>query len=536
MKRALKKYCILLLSIIMAAGCTDFDELNKDPNSSSFIDPDLMIPTIQYLPGANWQEWQRYFIYPGGFMNQWTGSWAVVEYGGCGQKHSSYQERLWTSDYPQVIKHVVDLVERTKSDPSKINIHSMARIMKVQSFLRLTDYYGDIPYSEAGRGYYDANLNPGYDTQEFIYNDFLKELKEAAQSFDPSYPIAKYDLFYNGNIEQWKKYANTLRLRIAMRLIKVDPAKAKSEAEDAIAMGVFSSNDDICYVKYENIQNPAGGIGKGNGIANYVYGTNAAVGGVAWITTELVEVMEEMNDPRLLKGYYAQVLMNDVARTDVTELVRAQRNSYAAMTCQAQKYSYDENTKYNVGGGVTITVNGQNVTLSLAHSRLRASKYVEAFDAPFIYITYAEAEFLTAEAAARGWNVEGGAAEHYKNGLEAAVRQWTLFGAPVTETEVTDFSAANPLMPGYELEQINTQLWVLHFLDPIESWSNYRRSGLPNIIFYNYIPAKNQSDGIMPRRMVYPIEEQTRNKANYDEAVSRMNGSDSWTNRVWWDK
>ena len=530
------KYMMLMLVLILGMGCSNFDELNKDPNTSTSMDPDLMIPTIEYLPGSNWQEQNRYFIYPGGFMNQWTGSYAVVEYGGYGQQHATYQEKLWTIYYPTIINYVVDVIQNSKNDSSKVNIYSMARILKVQNFLKLTDYYGDIPYSEAARGYYDGNLIPKYDKQEDIYNDFLKELKEAANAFDATKPLSRYDLIYNGDISKWKKYANSLRLRVAMRLVKIDPVKAQQEAENAIASGVFTSNADICYVKYENVQNPSGGQGKGNGVSNFIYGVNSTTGSTSWLTTEMVEVMEGMKDPRLFKGYYGAVLLNDVSKTDVTQLVLAKRLTYAAMTCQAQRNSYEANTKYNITGGVTITVNGAPVSVSLANSRLRPSKYVQAFDAPYVYISYAEVEFLQAEAAFRGWNVGGGtAANHFKNGLEAAVKQWTIFGATVADADVTAFSAANPLQTGDELNEINTQLWVLHFLDPIEAWSNWRRSGLPNLIFHNYIPAKNQSDGVAPRRMIYPIEEQTKNKLNYNDATSRI-GVDKWTKRVWWDK
>jgi len=355
-------------------------------------------------------------------------------------------------------------------------------------------------------------------------------------AFDASKVTSKHDIFYNGDISKWKKYANSLRLRVAMRLIKINPEKAKGEAESAIASGVFTSNDDICYVKYENIQSSSDGIGRGNGVSNFLYGSSSTAGSTSWLTTELVEVLEGMKDPRLFNGYYGGVRLNDVNRTDVTQLVLAKRGSYAAMTCQAQKYSYEENTKYNITGGVTIIVSGKPNILSLAYSRLRPSKYVEAFGAPYIYISYAEVEFLMAEAAFRGWNVGSlNAAEHYKKGLEAAVKQWTLFGATVNDADVTTFSFANPLQPGDELNEINTQLWVLHFLDPIEAWSNWRRSGLPNLIFHNYQPSKNQSNEVAPRRMIYPIEEQSKNTENYNAAVARM-GIDSWVNRVWWDK
>src|SRR5690606_28907720 len=140
-----------------------------------------------------------------------------------------------------------------------------------------------------------------------------------------------------------KKYANSLRLRIAMRLVKVNPQIAQQEAEDAIARGVFTSNDDISYVKYEDVRSPDTGAGKGNGVTTYFRGANDANGSDTYITTELVEVLEDMNDPRLLNNYYCKAALNDPERTDITDLVLEQVGSYAAMTCQAQRFRWDPN-------------------------------------------------------------------------------------------------------------------------------------------------------------------------------------------------
>lgn len=520
----------------MCFSCEDMDKLNVDPDNPGTIDPDLLISNIQYTPGAEWQEINRYFIYPGGFMNQWTGPFAVVEYGGIGQKHANYHERMWTTYYQEGVKNTIDIINKFESDPNKVNIVSMARILKVQNFLRLTDYYGDIPYSQAGLGYYEGILKPKYDTQESIYMNFFEELKTAVSSFDAAQPTSRNDLFYSGDIEKWKRYANSLRLRIAMRLIKVAPEVAKREAEDAIRSGVFQSNDDVCYVKYENVENPVSGKGRGNGVSYYLYG-NAANGSQMWLTTELVSELEKNEDPRLLLigGAY----LRDVNRTDITALIRERRSSYAAMTIQAQKYSYEANSLFPTeNGALTITVGGTNHSIPVAYTKLRASKYVTAFDAPYIYIGYAETEFLKAEAAARGWDVGTGSAEtHYANGIRAALTQWQLFGASITDQQINNYlqQAGVTYNTAEAIKQINTQLWILHVLDPLETWSNWRRSGYPELIFHNYAPSKNQSNGTFPRRMAYPLDEQIKNLENYNEAVSRQ-GGDDWTKRVWWDK
>ncbi|MDR2293471.1 MAG: SusD/RagB family nutrient-binding outer membrane lipoprotein [Prevotellaceae bacterium] len=182
-------------------------------------------------------------------------------------------------------------------------------------------------------------------------------------------------------------------------------------------------------------------------------------------------------------------------------------------------------------------MNGETWSVPHSFQRLQPSKLITRFDAPFIHMTYAEVEFLIAEAAYRGWNAgEGSAESHFEKALDAAVRQWSLFDVSnLDETAITDFINFNKNnFAGNELTEINTQLWILHFLDPMETWANWRRTGIPEINFIVW--SDNASNGKIPRRMEYPIEEQTKNAENYQEAVSRMGGTDDWTNRIWWDK
>ena len=529
---------IVMVAMLGLGSCVNFDDLNSDPNKSTDMDPDLLLSTIQWLPSSDWQRMHRLFIYPAGFMNQWAGAWVIVNYGGEGRKNTAYFEYLWATSYPEVIKNVVDVVERTKDDPEKINTHAIARILKVQNFMRLTDYYGDIPYFEAGMGYFTGNLKPKYDKQEDIYADFLKELKEAEAALDVSQPAPKYDHYYNGNIAQWKKYANSLRLRVAMRLVKVDPARAETEAKAAIQSGVFTSNSDICYLKHENLVTPGVGVGTGNAVSNLLNesATGATNGSWFWYTSDFIKPMELMNDPRI--RYIAGAYLNDRNKTDVTDQVLAQRGSYAAMCCAAQAYSYDANPEYPSAATDldVIDANGETVSLDMAYTRLRPSNAIDAYDAPYIHMSYAEVAFLKAEVEIH-WGSIGDAATYYAEGLQAAVRQWTLFGVEV-DADQADAFAANLLRTGKEdaLYDINMQLWILHFLDPLESWANWRRSGYPEVTYYNRNPSVNTTNGQTPRRIQYPLEEQLKNAVNLQEAVDRLGGSDDWTGRVWWDK
>jgi hypothetical protein len=528
----IKIYILLLcLAGINFVGCSHFEELNKNPHKSSDLDPNLQIATVQMRQSENHQEWHRYICYPGGFMHQWCGDWATVNYGGHCVKSTAFTEQLWMSYYPYIIRDAVDVVQRTSDNPAYVNVNSIARIIKVENFLKLTDYYGDIPYFNAGMGYYTGNYNASYDKQEDIYDDFFKELSEASAALTASDDLLTHDLYYDGNIEKWRKFANSLHLRIAMRLIKINPEKARTEAEKAIAAGVFTSNDDICFVSHENYQNPGSGEGPGNGLATRLSNQGDAINNAFRLSTELISSMENRYDPRIL--YYGGVYYNNGEATEITQAVKAALNcDYQYMTFPAQYFSYEDWRP-----AIDIVVNGQTLNVSHSFQRLQPSKLITRFDAPFVHMTYAEVEFLLAEAAYRGWNVGGGSAlSHFEKGLEAAVHQWSLFGVTsFDEAAIANFIEFNKNnFAGNELIEINTQLWILHFLDPLETWSNWRRTGIPEINFIVW--PDNTSDGKIPRRMEYPLEEQTKNEANYQEVLIRMGGTDSWTNRVWWDK
>lgn len=515
---------------MIAGACSHFDELNVNPNKSTDLDPNLQIATIQMRQSENHQEWHRYMCYPFGFMNQWAGDWATINYGGHCIKNDAFTEQMWLSYYPYIIRDVVDVAERTKNKPEYTNANAVARILKVENFLKLTDYYGDIPYFNAGMGYYTGNFNAAYDEQQAIYDDFLKELSEASEALTASGDLLTHDLYYNGDIAKWKRFANSLHLRIAMRLIKVDPEKARTEAQKAITAGVLQSNDDICYVQHEDYQNPGSGEGPGNGLATRLSNQGDATTNAFRLTRELIGAMEDRKDPRIL--YYGGIYYSDGAGTDITQEVKAAKNlPWKELTFPSQFFSYEDWQP-----AITIVKNGQ--TLEVAHSfwRLQPNKMIQRFDAPFVHFTYAETELLQAEAALR-WGIgSGSAASHFEKGLDAAVRQWSLFGVnQFDEAAISEFIAFNnKLFVGAELQEINTQLWILHFLDPFETWANWRRTGIPEITFTVF--SDNNSNGKIPRRMQYPKEEQLKNKDNYEDAVRRMGGIDDWTNRVWWDK
>jgi hypothetical protein len=164
-------------------------------------------------------------------------------------------------------------------------------------------------------------------------------------------------------------------------------------------------------------------------------------------------------------------------------------------------------------------------------------------------MSYAETQFLLAETTVRGWGIDNmSAADRFMNGYMAAVGQFSLFDVPASEfpsdSAIRTYGETylKPIVEmggNVALEEINKQIWILHLMDPFEAWANIRRSGgMPTAYtkYYNRYPLENQSGGVRPNRLPYPVQEQSRNTASWQQAVDRLpDKNDDWTQRVWWD-
>ena len=620
----MKRISIYLASLAALAvcGCSDLTELNINPTKANgSIDPSLLVPTIQMSHSLGRQNAARFFSFPGAWVNHWSGSWGNVEYGGKGIRKNAYSARLWQDlFYPEAVKNIVALENISDNDPELVNYSAIAKVLRVETFLKLTDCYGDVPYFEGGQGYYQSIFSPRYDRQEDIYNDFFKRLDEALAQFDASKPSPTTDCYFSGHVEKWRRFAASLKLRVAMRLIKVKPELAQEKAKEAFLSGVMTSNADIAAVKHAEDYET---LGAGNGYADIMLQVTSTPGlGITQykMTTEFFKALCAMDpqqyatppyrrylalDPRLLliAGVYVTTsnagLPAWADAVDVTELMRKFNAGYVSnqgpadlakevdgyiniggyLTIPAQDFNYGGGIQYPGENGyegepknrsvwaqgITSTmVDGAtwmteeereelkkaigSYTVPHAMYRLAPSRTIMAVDTPWIHMSYAETQFLLAETTVRGWGIDSEtAATRFAKGYEAAVKQFSLFGVSdadmPTDAEIQEYLNTY-LLPEIEaggtraLEEINKQIWILHFMDPIEAWSNLRRTnGMPTAYckWYNRYPAENQSNGLCPMRLTYPVEEQTKNAANWKEAVDRMGGADDWTTPVWWD-
>ncbi|WP_259015451.1 SusD/RagB family nutrient-binding outer membrane lipoprotein [Emticicia fluvialis] len=361
---------------------------------------------------------------------------------------------------------------------SNNNQIAIARIAKAYTYMWMTDRWGDIPYSQALKG--KANFSPAYDTQQSIYNDLFNELKQAQAQFDGGATV-KGDIILSGNATRWKKFANTLRMIMALRLSKVDPTKGKAEFAAAMADGPLASNAD-----------------------NVKYG-----------------YLSEANNEHPLYNNYITTNRKDfaVSNTFINYLVKTKDPRITAMADPNIEQKY-----VGVPYGVfPPTWKAQDV--SLAASAIRQQNSTANI------VTYAQVLFSQAEAAKLGW-ISGDAKTYYESAIKASMEQW--LGAAATATAVSDFLQQPDVAydDSKALQQIATQKWVALFYQGNEAWAEWRRTGYPALT--PPANALNPSKQI-PHRMAYPVTEQTLNKVNYDKAIASQ-GADTQDTRVWWDK
>ncbi len=510
---------------IMLFSCKKFGDVNIDPTKSANLDPINQLNYVELRFGGDLTINERTSIILTMPMAQQIGGAYYTRYGSAYIENRQYMSELWELGYPNDVLNIVDAVVRTTDKP---NLNAICRIMKVYVFARLTDLYGDIPYTQAGKAYIEGTIRPKFDTQKDIYADFFKELKAAAAQLDVSKDAVNTELFYHGDLAKWKKFANSLRLRLAMRLIKIDDATAKAEATDAFNAGLIAGNNDICKMDYNNITNGYAEI-RGNGVS---VGINQYQDdGRPRICNTLLNVMKSSNDPRLnyiARDYWVNPdKLTD--RLDVTAQVKAQ---VGLIGVGPGKYNYDDflgaiNIDYPGRGTLSVPNGGQKVQLA---------DFIVRSDAPYFHMTYAEVEFLLAEANTRwGLTLGGTARQHYENGLEAACQQLALYptGPALSATEIQNFKQSNQLAPGKELLQIDTQIWLAQLMNGPEAYSTWRRTGFPVLV-----PGVTAESDVttIPRRFVYPLTEREQNSTNIAAAIAALGGNNTWTAHVWWDK
>lgn len=426
--------------------------------------------------------------------------------------HRTWIEAHWNPIYTQVVPQLKTLFERTNPASSE---YALASIWWVFSFHRLTDYYGPVPYFDAGI----AANSVKYDAQSEIYDDFFKRLAAATavlRTKTSEKPYGKYDIIYAGDVTKWIKFANTLRLRLALRISKIDPARARTEAEAAIAGGLMTaSTDDAMMVK---------------SLTGEDYNGLATISG--WgefrMSASMESVLKGFNDPRMA------IFFQPAYGTGTYEGLR---NGLGSSELTHTLNTNDNNS--NIGRRWIInTGSGSSWNRQLA-------VYQDIFHA-------AEAYFLLAEATLNGWNTGESAQSFYEKGIATSLIGWGITGEPV----LNYISSSNtPIAPGdqqnspalsnipvswgateaIQREQIGTQKWLALYPDGMEAWAEFRRSGYPKL--YHVVNSVNEDvpTTAFPKRIPFLLLEENSNTEAVKAAVNLLGGPDKASTPLWWD-
>lgn len=501
-------YLLLSLSFVLTLSCDQgFDELNTSKTGAIALDPAFVLNNaiINSSPTPS-------LTYEIAIVQQMFSSNGGVLVGGNFNQTSGNTPNDWVNYYQNVIKYTSDVISKTKSDPTRTNLYNMARIIQANSFIVLTETYGDIPYSEAGAGYTSNIFFPKYDNQQTIYADIINELTEATAALDASAKVEASDVLYAGNIAKWKKFGYSLLLRAGMRLGKADPTKAQATVTAAFAGGVILSNADNAIIKHD--------ANFSNGIGTTLTGTEAAN---FHLGQPFVDFLKNSSDPRL-----AAIAVRYVGATSGTSQTEAVADRSAA-------------NQYGLPVGVTDALaNAAGASLpgagtQFAFSQADRTRVVKK-TSPMFLVTAGQTNLLLAEAAMVGW-IPGGfstASTYYVAGVTAHMNQMASYdpGSAIAASDITNYFAiaANQLTSGKELQQIGEQYWVASFLNGPEAWSNFRRTGFPTLTPNPY--SGSEVPGGFINRLSYPPSEILVNNKNVQAAINDQ-GADVLGTKMW---
>ena len=519
MKHIFKAIITLAASAAVLVSCTKgFEDINKD----RFGVTDEQMAQDGLALGGMFQQLERSVIIfrDGTYMDSdyqimynlcaetWCGYMAPTLSDGhhAGwDVNDGWHRRMFTVKYEYGMGGFRDF-EKAAVELNMVNELALAKVLKVATMHQVTDYYGPIAYSHYGE------LTNLYDSQESVYTQFLTELDESIATLEKlaatnAKILEDYDLVYGGDTAKWVRFANSLRLRLAMRIRYANATLARTEAEKSIKspFGVIVNNND-----------------------------NAVMGGVAH--HPLYEINTNFNDADTQLGASLEVYLN----------------------------GYNDPRKFHYGkpasDGNLHGVRAGIAPNSWTNYKNTAAKVSAPNAASFklCWLNAAEVAFLRAEGALVGWNMEGSAQSFYEQGIRLSFEEWGAEGANAYIANKTAVPAAfkdnvgrshanapstvtiawnESLSEEKKLEKIGTQKWLALFPNSCEAWAEYRRLHYPVLI----TPANNFSNGVVNtdqgiRRVPYPVSEQSDNAAGYASGVEALGGNDNAGTRLWWDQ
>jgi hypothetical protein len=515
----LKRLLFISFPMLCIISCTsDFEKINTNPNYPESAEPSLLLPGIVRKMAYNWgnQGWEEGFT-----ITQYA---SRLQFTSGDTYNWSPTDNPYNDAYAS-LRDVENIIRATKEESDKQNYYGVALIIKSWIYSYVTDAYGDVPYTEATQGISGDNITPAFTPQSEIYEGMLADLKTANSVLTGTENISG-DILYGGDVLKWRKFANSLRLRLAMRISDVNNSKAVSEMTEIVGnlstYPIFESNDDAALLQW-NSDNP-----------QPKYDTRSGSFDEVRLSTTLETRLKALGDRRLIvfaqptsdsgKGIYSDNLDDYVGMPNGLD-------DEAALGYSPSGDPNKAGSNFISRLGILLACRACNVELASA----TASQTV--------IMSYSELQFILAEAKERGFISEGDAGEYYKNGIEKSFEYytdrvvaggWNDIATAMQNFDVDAYiaqvSVAYTGTSNEKLEKISLQKWISLLYTGFEAWSDWRRTGMPDVI-----PGLDAANGgKVPVRFQYPNSVKSTNNANYQEAVSRM-GADDLNTRLWWD-
>lgn len=482
MKPTTKKALVLSLTLSffgLTACEKNFDTINANPNDPVSLPAELLMPHAIRITANS---------VVGGSLGLdvgplWSQHLARIQYTEIDQFNftTDTQDTPWLNMYIEANASYQKIIDLGKSSGNE-NYQAIGLIMRSYVFSQLTDVYGDIPYKEALLGT-QGTVYPKYDTQKDVYAGLVAELKTASDLINTKAVNADGDILFKGDMSKWKKFANSLSLRLLNRMLgKADAPTAKTEMErilsDPTKYPIMASNADnaqLVYLAAAPNNNPIN--------------QNRKTRDDHRVSKTLVDKLKGLNDPRLA--------------------------IYAKKPESGGDYVGVPNGLGNVDAG----------NLGLTKTS-KIGDYFVAATTPGVLMSFAELNFIKAEAALKGVTAAGEAAKAYEDGIKASMSQ---FGV----TLPADYLTVNKLATGDAARtQVLEQKWLALFGQEIEAWTEFRRTGIPAL----KAPTQNYNAGMIPTRLPYPSSEENLNGPNFKAALAAMGGANTMQTKLWWAK
>nr|WKN38304.1 SusD/RagB family nutrient-binding outer membrane lipoprotein [Tunicatimonas sp. TK19036] len=483
-----KIWMMLFAGLIVLASCEDLEDVREDPKRPGSANPDYLFSYAE-IELADYLATSSVNTNVGRLLAQYWSQTTYTTESRYGLEDRELADALWENHYRDVLNNLNSakglLPEFETNEAVLNNKLAMVTILEVYSYQMLIDTFGDVPFTEALAG--AEGRSPAYDDAQTVYGSLIEMLNSAIAQMDPAADgFAGADLIYDGDVASWLKFANALKIKLAMRVADVPSFNSQTLVEEAYANAILT-NADNATLEYV-----------GGSYPNPVYEDIVISGRSDYVLSNtIVDQMNMLEDPR--RSYY--MTTND-------------DGEYVGLT-----YGLES----GIGGDLG------------PYAQLPALVLDETYQS--VLLDAAEVNFFLAEAAERGWNVGGNTETYYNNAITASIAYWGT-ASEADPATITAETAAYLAMPevalataegGNVMNAIALQKWIALYNQGMEGWIEWKRLDYPQL----NAPVKLSQEDI-PVRLRYPVQERSVNNANREAAASRIGGDDIAT-QVFWD-